>query len=209
MDTKQIEAQFKQLVTSWTQSLDEIREQLSGGKVNFAENFEKQKNQLKDLVEAMKTNIDKASDMAEDTAVKLKTAIEELNLQLNLGKAETTDRFNEQRKKIDKALQEVMAAGKHAYHGNYGYMMELFENNSKAIKIGLEIAQLQFLLGKMEARDGAEKAKKEISERLAELKAAAEKTQELTKENMEHWSKQMKDGVEKMNEWMQHWNKKD
>lgn len=208
MDAKQVEAQFKQLLNSWTNSLEEMREQLAGGKINAVENFEKQKEQLKGFVETMKGNMDKATDMAEDAALKLKTSIEELNLQLNLGKAETKELFEEQRKKIDKALQEVVAAGKLAYHGNYGYMMELFDNNSKAIKIGLEIAQLQFILAKMDAKDGAEKAKKEINEKLAELKGAAEKAQELTKENMEHWGQQMKEGVEKMNEWMNNWNKK-
>jgi hypothetical protein len=208
MDTKHFEEQFKLLMSSWTRSLDEMREQLSGGKINLAENFEKQKEQLKGFVETMKAGLDKTTGMAEDVAQKLRASIEELNLQLSLGKAETTELFEEQRKKIDLALQEVVAAGKLAYHGNYGYMMELFENNSKAIKIGLEIAQLQFLLAKMEARDGAEKAKKEISDKLAELKGAAERTQELTKENVDHWAQQMKEGMEKMNEWMTNWNKK-
>jgi hypothetical protein len=208
MDAKQIEAQFKQLLNSWTQSLEEMGEQLSGGKINAAESFEKQKDQLKGFVETMKTNLDKAHDMAEESAVKLKTTIEELSLQLNLGKAETAELFNEQRKKIDKALQEVVAAGKLAYHGNYGYAMELFENNSKAIKIGLEIAQLQFLLAKMDAKDGAEKAKKELGEKLEELKNAAGKAHDLTRENVDHWGHQMKEGMEKMSEWMHSWNKK-
>lgn len=208
MDSKHIEAQFKQLLSSWTSSLEEMREQLVSGKINAVENFEKQKEQLKGLVETMKGNLDKATNMAEETAVKLKTSMEELNLQLNLGKAETTELFEEQRKKIDKALQEVVAAGKLAYHGNYGYMMELFDNNSKAIKIGLEIAQLQFILAKMDAKDGAEKAKKEINEKLTELKGAAEKAQELTKENMEHWGEQVKEGMDKMTEWMNTWTKK-
>lgn len=208
MDTKQIEAQFKQLMDSWTNSLETMREQLASGKINAAENFEKQKDQLKGLVETMKSNLDKATGMAEEAAVKFRASMEELNLQLNLGKAETSELFEEQRKKIDKALQEVVAAGKLAYHGNYGYMMELFDNNSKAIKIGLEIAQLQFILAKMEAKEGAEKARSEINEKLTELKGAAEKAQELTKENMEHWGQQMQEGVAKISEWMKNWNKK-
>ncbi len=157
-----------------------MREQLASGKIDAVENFEKQKEQLKGFVDTMKINMDKATDMAEDAATKLRTSMEELHIQLNLGKAETTELFEEQRKKIDRALQEVVAAGKLAYHGNYGYMMELFDNNSKAIKIGLEIAQLQFILAKMDAKDGAEKAKKEISEKLAELKGAAEKAKKLS-----------------------------
>ncbi|MES2559749.1 MAG: hypothetical protein V4590_08420 [Bacteroidota bacterium] len=208
MDTKQAEEQFKQLFTNWKQSLEEMRMQFSMGKMDAVEAFEKQKTQLRSLMESMKTNLDKATDVAEENATKLRSKLEELNLQLNLGKAEGKEMFEEQRKKIDMALQEVFAAGKLAYHGNYGYMMELFENNSKAIRTGLEIVQLQFALAKMEVKEESEKARKEIQEKIVELQSAAEKAQELTKENLEQWGKQMKEGMGKMQEWMSGWMKK-
>jgi hypothetical protein len=208
MDTKHIEEQFKQMFDTWKTSLEEMRVQFSLGKMDAGEAFEKQKGQLRNMIETLKTNADKATDIAEENVTKLKAKLEELNLQLNLGKAETADVFEAQRKKIDLALQEVFAAGKLAYHGNYGYMMELFENNSKAIKTGLEIAQLQFKLAQMEAKDGAEAAKKEIQEKLTELQSAAEKAKDLTKENLEQWGKQMKEGMEKMNDWMSSFVKK-
>lgn len=208
MDTKQAEEQFKQLFNNWKNSLEDMRLQFSLGKMDAVESFEKQKEQLKSMIESMKTNLDKATDVAEENASKLRSKLEELNLQLNLGKADGKDMFEEQRKKIDLALQEVFAAGKLAYHGNYGYMMELFENNSKAIKTGLEIAQLQFALAKMEVKEESEKARKEIQEKIAELQSSAEKAQELTKENLEQWGKQMKEGMGKMQEWMSGWMKK-
>jgi hypothetical protein len=208
MDTKHIEEQFKQMFSTWKTSLEEMRVQFSLGKMDAGEAFEKQKGQLRNMVETLKVNADKATDIAEENVTKLRAKLEELNLQLNLGKAETADVFEAQRKKIDLALQEVFAAGKLAYHGNYGYMMELFENNSKAIKTGLEIAQLQFKLAQMEAKDGAEAAKKEIQEKLTELQSAAEKAKDLTKENLEQWGKQMKEGMEKMSDWMSSFVKK-
>ncbi len=208
MDTKHIEEQFKQVFNTWKTSLEEMRVQFSLGKMDAVDSFEKQKDQLRSMIETLKTNTDKATDIAEEKANELRAKLEELRLQLNLGKAETADVFETQRKKIDLALQEVFAAGKLAYHGNYGYMMELFENNSKAIKTGLEIAQLQFKLAQMEAKDGAEAAKKEIQEKIAELQQAAEKAKDLTKENLEQWGKQMKEGMEKMTEWMHGWGKK-
>lgn len=208
MDTKQAEEQFKHLFNSWKQSLEEMRVQFSMGKMDAADAFEKQKAQLKVMIESMKMNLDKATDVAEEHATQLRVKLEDLNLQLNLGKAEGKDMFSEQRKKIDLALQEVFAAGKLAYHGNYGYMMELFENHSKAIKTGLEIAQLQFALAKMDVQDESEKAKKEIQEKIVELQRSAEKAQDLTKENLEQWGNQMKEGIEKMQAWMSGWMKK-
>lgn len=202
MDTKHIEEQFKQTFNTWKASLEDMRTQFSLGKMDAVDAFEKQKVQMRNMIESMKTNLDKATDVVEENGTKLRSKLEELNLQLNLGKADGKDMFDEQRKKIDVALQEVFAAGKLAYHGNYGYMMELFENNSKAIKAGLEIAQLQFALGKMEVKEEAEKARKEIEVKIAELQESAEKAKDLTKENMEQWGKQMKEGFEKMNNWM-------
>lgn len=208
MDTKQLEEQFKQLFNNWKSSLEELRVQFNLGKMDAGEAFENQKKSLRGLIESMKENADKATDMAEENGQKLKARLEELLLQLNLGKAETKELYEEQRKKIDLALQEVLAAGKLAYHGNYNYMMELFDNNTKAFKTGLEIVQLQFALGKMEAKEEAEKARKEVNEKIAELQTFAEKAQQLTKENLEEWGNHMKEGMAKMSTWASDWMKK-
>jgi hypothetical protein len=208
MDTKQLEEQFKQLFNNWKSSLEDLRVQFNLGKMDATEAFETQKKNLKGLVENMKENADKATDMAEEGAQKFKGKLEELLLQLNLGKADSKELYDEQRKKIDLALQEVYAAGKLAYHGNYSYMMELFDNNTKAFKTGLDIVKLQFALGKMDAKEEAEKAGKEVNEKIAELQTFAEKAQQLTKENMEEWGKQMKEGMDKIGSWMNDWTKK-
>jgi ElaB/YqjD/DUF883 family membrane-anchored ribosome-binding protein len=196
------------MFNNWKTSLEELRVQFNLGKMDAGEAFETQKKHLKSLVESMKQNLDKASDVAEDNAHKLRGKLDELMVQLNLGKAETTELYEEQRKKIDLALQEVHAAGKLAYHGNYTYMMELFDNNAKAFKTGLDIVKLQFALGKMEVKEEADKARKEMNEKIAEFQTFAEKAQQLTKDNLEEWSKQMKEGMEKINTWMSDWMKK-
>jgi hypothetical protein len=208
MDTKKLEEQFKELFNNWKSSLEDLRVQFNLGKMDASEAFEAQKKNLRHLIESMKQNADKATGMAEENAGKFKAKLEDLLVQLNLGKAETKELYEEQRKKIDLALQEVYAAGKLAYHGNYNYMMELFDNNTQAFKTGLDIVKLQFALGKMEAKEEAENLRKEINEKITELQSFAEKAQQLTKENMEEWGKQMKEGMEKMNAWMTDWWKK-
>lgn len=208
MDTRQVEEQFKQLFKQWKSSLEDMRVQFSLGKMDAVDSFEQQKKQLRSLIETLKEGTDKAVDSAEAKAVDFRAKLEALNLQLNLGKAETKELFEEQRKKIDAALQEVYTAGKLAYHGQYDYMMELFEHNAKAVKTGLDIARLQFELGKMEAKEEASALRTEIQEKIEELQRTAEKAQELTRDNLEQWGKQMKEGFEKMNSWMLSWWKK-
>ena len=110
MDTKHIEEQFKQTFNTWKTSLEDMRMQFSLGKMDAVDAFEKQKVQLRSMIESMKTNLDKATDIAEENGTKLRSKLEELNLQLNLGKADGKDMFDEQRKKIDVALQEVFSS---------------------------------------------------------------------------------------------------
>ncbi|MCU0441293.1 MAG: hypothetical protein MUE96_02755 [Bacteroidia bacterium] len=205
MNNTAFEEQLKQWFSQWKMSLEKMNVRYNLGKMDAAEAFEAQKNQLKSMIETLKQNVDKATDMAEEHAQKLRSSIEELNLQVHLGKADTVEAISAQRKKIDLAMQEVYAAAKLAYTGNYAYMMELFDHNAKAIKTGLEIAQLQFTLAKMEVKEEAEKARKELDEKIAELQSSATKVSELTRENLERMGKQFQEQMQKMSSWMEQW----
>lgn len=205
MSNSSFEEQLKQWFSQWKTSLEKMNVQHNLGKMDAAEAFEAQKNQLKSMIETLKQNADKATDMAEEHAQKLRTSIEELNLQVHLGKAETAEAIAAQRKKIDLALQEVYAASKLAYTGNYAYMMELFDHNAKAIKTGLEIAQLQFTLAKMDAKDEAVKARKELEEKIVALQSTATSLSELTRENLDRMGKQFQEQMQKMSSWMEQW----
>jgi hypothetical protein len=208
MNTKDFEQQLKDAFGNWKTALEEMRVQFTLGKMDAADTFEKQKNQLRSFIEVIKKNTDKATDIAEKQAEELKVKLEELNVQLHLGKAETKEAFEAQRKKIDLALQEVHNAAKLAYQGNYGYMMELFDHNTKAIQTSLEIAQLQFTLAKMDAKDEAEKLRNEIASKVQDLQNHSQQLVSITKENVEQMSKQWQDGIAKMNAWIQDFYKK-
>lgn len=208
MNTSQFEQDLKTLFTNWKSSLEEMRVQFALGKMDAVETFERQKNQLRALIETVKINTDKATDMAEEHSNTLRAKLDELILQLSLGKAETKDLYMAQRAKIDHALHEVLTAAKYAYVGNYSYMMELFDHNTKAIQTGLEIAQLQFALAKMEAKEESEKLRKELNEKINELQMNSKNFAETTKETMDKVSKQWHDNLSTFTNWIQSQYKK-
>jgi hypothetical protein len=202
MNTQTFEEQFKNWIAEWKTRLEEMQVQFSLGKMDAAEAFEKQKDNLRNLVNMLKDNIEKSTEMAEETATKVLASLEELQLQLNLGKAEGKDAFEAQRKKIEAALHEVYINSKTAYGNNFNYMMKLFDNNAQAFKTGLEIVQLQFALLKMDVKDDSEKLRKEMQHKMHDFYNYAEKAQQITKENIEQWNNQLHEGYEKMRNWM-------
>lgn len=205
MNTQHVEEQFKTWITEWKTRLEEMQVQFGLGKMEAADAFEKQKENLRHLVVMLKENIDKSTDIAEENATKLKARLEELQVQLNLGKADSQDAFEAQRKKIELALHEVYVSGKAAYNNKFNYMMHLFDNNTQAFKTGLEIVQMQFSLLKMDVKDDAEKVRKEMNHKMQEFYSYAEKAQQITKDNIEQWNKQLHEGYEKMSSWAKEW----
>lgn len=193
---------FENMMKEWRTRLDEMKLQLSLGKMDAADAFEKQKEQLKTFVQDAKSQLDKGTELAEEHVKNLRSKLEELNLQLHLGKAETLETFEEQRKKIEPALQAVYDAGKNAYNKGYNQAMSLFDTQADWFKTNLEIMQLKFSLGKMEAREEAEELKRKLESKIEELSDHSRKWQEQTKENIEEWTEMAKDNMEKFRNWM-------
>lgn len=194
---------FKNMMNEWRTRVDELKVQLNLGKMDAAEAFEKQKDHLKDFINQAKQNIDKGTDMAEENVNALRAKLDELRVQLSLGKADTLEAFEAQRKKIEPALHEVYAAGKKAFNTGFEQGSKLFDHQAELFKTGLEVLQLQFALGKMEAKDEAEKLRKDINQKMEEMQVKAKEFQHSAMQNMEEWSNMAKENMEKFRNWMQ------
>jgi hypothetical protein len=199
--------QIKNWMNQWQKQFEEMRVQFSLGKMDAADAFEKQKTQLREAIVALKSNLDQASDKADDQLEKMKARLEELQVQLSLGKAEGMDLFNEQKKKIEAALHELKTEGKSAYNKSYEQALQVFDHNATAFKTGLEILQLQFALGKMDAKDEAENIRKELNEKMNEMQNLFVESQKLMLSQMDEWNKQWQAGMDKMKQWAEQWKK--
>lgn len=191
------------LFEEWKAKFEELKLQANLGKMDAVDAFETQKNQLKSFVSKIKEQLDNSTDMAEEQVKNMRSKLDELNLQLHLGKAETKEAFEEQRKKIEPALNEVYEYGKKVYHTGFNQAMGLFDTQSDWFKTNLEIMQLKFSLAKMDAKEEAEEVKKQLEIKLNELQEHSKQWQEQAKENMEVWGNMAKENMERFRTWMQ------
>jgi thymidylate synthase len=208
MDAKQFSDQTKQFVSDWQKRLEEMQMQFSLGKMDAVDAFEKQKEQYRSMLLTFKENIDKGTGMAEEKAAEMKAKIEELRLQLTLGKAEGMDAFEEQRKKIELAMHELYIANKGNLDAAYNKSLTLFDHNAEAFKTGLEIVKLQFSLAKMDAKDTMEEKQKEIGEKMTELNQQFKTIQSAAIDNIDDMNRQLRENFEKMRAYAEGWMKK-
>lgn len=197
MNTK-FEEQLNRWMRDWNTKLEKIRLNISLGKLDATEAFEEQKDQLRDHLAEWKNKADEVVEASQENIDAVKKAYENLMLQLSLGKAEAADSFAEQRQKIELALHNVYEKSKLAY-GKSDELREAFNNNAQAFKTNLEIVQLQYALGKMEARDEAEKINKLLHEKMNTLQ---EEYNENYKQDVDAWAKQMQEKYTKVKSWM-------
>jgi len=194
---------MQNLFDEWKKNFDQFKVQANLGKMEMVDAFEKQKEQLKNWVNETKEKLDQSGEKAEAHVQNLKVKLEELNLQLYLGKAETKEAFEEQRKKIEAALHEVTNLSKKTYETGFGQAMQIFDHQADWVKTNLEILQLQFSLAKMDAKTDYESVKKDINQKIQELQTKSSQWQELAKDNLEQWNGLAQDNMEKFRTWIQ------
>lgn len=83
-----------------------LEAQLTQTKDQVLQGLEQRKQQLRDLLKQVQTDVQKSKEIAEQAKMEVQAKLEHLQVQLALGKADARDTFEEQRTKILKALNE-------------------------------------------------------------------------------------------------------
>lgn len=196
------------LLEQWRKQFDEMLLQANLGKMDAADAFETQKNNLKQFVAEAKSQLEKNTDIAEQKANELRAKLDELNLQLHLGKAETAEMFQAQFKQIEPALQQVYAQAKEIFGKGYNQAMDVFEVQTSWFKTNLEMMQLQYTLAKMDVKTDAEKIRQQLAEKMDELKLHTNNWQTLAQKNVENWTETANNNLTQFRSWMEQFNKK-
>jgi hypothetical protein len=199
--------QLKNWMNQWQHRFEDMRVQFSLGKMDAADAFEQQKLHMREAIVNLKSSLDKATDMSEEQLANLRTKMEELQVQLSLGKAEGMDMFYDQKKKIEQLMNEMKAESKAAYNRGFEQAIQLYDHQSTAFKTGLEIVQLQFALAKMDAKDEADNIRKELADKMNQMQSMMIEGQKLMLSQMEDWNKKWLDGMHNMQNWMSKWTK--
>lgn len=163
--------------------LEALRVQAALGKAEARDAFEVAKKKFNDFIVEAKIMYGNAKNQAQEKSNELQTIFENLQLQLALGKAETRDIFEEQRKKITpilNELEELIKRNKTASEFYAKLQMEVHK-----FKIKLEILKLRYELNKLDAKDEFESRKVEFSKKLDEIKKRIELKSSTSKDKWE------------------------
>lgn len=171
--------------------LEEFRLQAALGKAEAQDAFESAKKQLHLFIHEAGQKLNDVKDTSKETTEKIKAAFEMLIVHLALGKAESKELFEEQRKKISVALDELEAHVKNNKTANEYYTKILLEIGKFRIK--LEILKLRFELNKLEARMEFGDMKTELLKRFSEIKGHLEKKEAEAKAGWVHFSDEISD----------------
>jgi hypothetical protein len=152
------------------QEIEELSLQLSLGKAEAKDKFEEIKKEFSNMLNHWKT-----TDFYKNLATgkqELQTIFEELQVQLDLGKAEAKEAFEEQKKKIFESINKLEAEAKNnpAYAR---YSMEIKEEIEK-FRLKVEILALKFKLKKFEINDAFKREMKEANENISSLRIKAD-----------------------------------
>lgn len=162
--------------------IDEFVLQVSLGKAEAREEFEKIKNEFRIKLREFRQLLDDFPHKVITPEVKQK--IEELELQLALGKAETKDEFEKQKGNLTKAIlsieNTIKVWMKDAEHSS------TFDHEIEKFKLKLEILRLKFNLKKFEVKD-------DFREQMATTKREIEKIAELAKSKLKEGKMKYKD----------------
>lgn len=151
-----------------TIELEKMRVQIALGKAEGRDLYEDSKKKFHKYVASLKTKVSGVSKNSNENIENFVAMLEHLQVQLALGKAETRDVFNDQKKKISAVLNDIdkfIKSDKTAAHAYVKLLVEI-----KKFKIKLDIISLRYQLKKIEAGQEYEKRKVQFSKEINDLK---------------------------------------
>ncbi|MBT8194790.1 MAG: hypothetical protein KJO64_00045 [Bacteroidia bacterium] len=154
--------------------VEELELQMHLGKKESIDEFENQKKNMKDYLHGAEDNLKNAKDISADKMSSLKTKLEELKVQLALGKAETAEKFDEQKSKLQHKLNDIESdivdlkgkADDKTVEWASG-LSETFDD----FKTKMDVFRLNVALGSADAKDEWKEKKEDMKQKLQALKS--------------------------------------
>ncbi|MCB9231534.1 MAG: hypothetical protein H6581_07725 [Bacteroidia bacterium] len=179
---------------AWKATLEEVKLQFSLGQKEALDEFEAQKAKFKDFIQEIKSKVDAEKGLNDEFLTDILAEIDELSVQLALGRAETKELYEAQKKKMLDTIARLKAALENAY----GKVNEEWNATIEQFKAKLESLRVQFELGKYEGRDEVAEKKHELSDKLNEFRAQLEAAEKVGKEKMEAFNADLEKSIENL-----------
>lgn len=131
--------------------IEEFALQASLGKAEAGDKFEELKGEFREKAGEWKQFFSNLKSSNQEKADKLKSQLDELQLQLSLGKADAKDYFFEQKKKILNSLHELESGLKE--NPKINERLNEFNTEIEKFKLKLHILELQFELKSFKGKE--------------------------------------------------------
>lgn len=189
-----IAQQAKKKLEDWKSSLEHFEEKLHITTDEVVDEFQEQKKHLVAWLDQVDDHLQNVVTHSEEKALDLKAKVDELRLQAALGKAETVEALDEQRKALDIKIHDIKHDVSQAYHQAGDDIKDLLDDvNGKLddFQMRFDLLRLQAHLGKEEAKEIWEEKKQELSLKLHEVNTKLHQYKETATEKWEHFSSEM------------------
>lgn len=162
--------------------LEEFNVQVSLGKMEARDAFETAKKKMNNFLHESEVFLQGDNEI-KDLVTEFRTALDELRVQLALGKADTRDAFEEQRKKITAVFHKLETFFESRLAQTEA--VATLQIEMAKFRIRLEILKLRFELNRMDAHEEFEAGKKAFAQRLEKIRESAG---EIEKHGHAKWS---------------------
>ena len=155
---EEIRARVHNRAEAWEHRLEALEAQLEA-------TSKQAMNRVESAAEALADAAGKLEDKLEPAAEELRQSLQELRVQAALGKAETRDAFDAESRKINKQLhaaEHLVDQFGEELEERAGDEVERFVQLGDKLRGELDAAELQFALGRAEARDALAEGRGEL-----------------------------------------------
>jgi uncharacterized protein YicC (UPF0701 family) len=192
METTKFTEKLGQLINRAQTEIDELRVKIALGKMNGADLFEEMK---KELGESFHHITAEVKEEGEEAFNSVKSRIEALQVQLALGKVEALDAYEEQKARINAAIDDLEQNIRDS-RSQLSYDAKIkIHNEIEKFKLKMDVLKIRYELGRLDLKESVESKtqyfRKEFDQLLEQVKDKAD-------DKIEAYGKNIKDAYESL-----------
>jgi len=178
----------------WKRNAEELNHQLHLGIAETKEEFEDQKKKLSLWLDSLEDTLGNAKEVSKEKFLSIKASMQELRLQIALGKTETIEHLHEQQRNIALGLHDLKQKLSSVYGASKEEANDIIEEVSDQLDsfhTRFDLFRLRMHLAKTDAEEDWNEKKKELAHKLAVVKARLIQAEKETDHKWESFSSEM------------------
>ncbi|HSF66259.1 MAG TPA: hypothetical protein VLA67_02405 [Nitrospiraceae bacterium] len=201
-------SRIRELRASFDKKLDALEHQalaleaqLTQTKDQAAQRLEQHKEQLRDFLKQVQSDVQKSKEMAEQAKFEVQAKLEHLQVQLALGKADARDAYEEQRVKILKALNEFESVAEQKLKGaafESGKVWDDLVGRTSMLDAEFEALEGRFESEKTKQQGVLESKKQELLNKLVMFKDQLKAKREVVEAKADVFEADMREGLDQI-----------